>query len=110
MDGCSTTGIKRLTRIEILDHDHPGLADQLREWFLQGIPVRKIPPLVLEKYNLRVSDTHVARFRRRHWVRELDLAREKRIEAFIEQELAHGPRRRSVMNPSRRGRKVAGNV
>ncbi len=110
MDGCSTTGIKRLTRIEILDHNHPGLADQMREWFLQGIAVRKIPPLVLEKYNLRVSDTHVARFRRRRWVRELETAREKRIEAFIEQELARGPRRSVLANPSRRGRKAAGNA
>ncbi len=113
------TQLKRLTKIEKLDHDYPGLADQLREWFLQGIAVRKIPGLVLEKYQLHISETPVARFRRRRWVREHEMAMQQRIQVLVEEQIAceeakrariRNGRRGIVMNPSRRGRKVALNA
>ncbi len=113
------TQTSRLTKIEMLDHQYPGLADQLRQWFLQGIAVRQIPRLVLEKYELHISETPVARFRRRRWVREQEMAMQQRIQVLVEEQIARdeaaragvrNSRRGIVMNPSRRGRKVALNA
>ncbi len=80
---------RRLTKIEKLDHDYPGLADQVREWFAQGVAVRQVPKLVFAKYNLRITETPVARFRSRRWVQEQELMQEKRIEALIARLYAH---------------------
>lgn len=73
----------RLTKIEKLDYHYPGLADQVREWFAQGVGVRQIPGLLFAKYNLRITETPVARFRTRRWVPEQELIQQKRIEALI---------------------------
>ncbi len=113
------TQTRRLTKIEMLDHQYPGLADQMRQWFLHGIPVRTIPRLVFEKYKLSISATPVARFRRRRWVREHEMAMQQRIQVLVEEQIAceeakrariRNSRRGIVMNPSRRGRKVAPNA
>jgi len=81
--------MKRLTKIEKLDFQFPGLADQLGEWFAQGIGVREIPRLLLEKYNISISATPVAKFRCHFWVPEQEMLREKRLNALAELQAAH---------------------
>ncbi len=75
--------MRRLTKIEKLDHVYPGLADQVREWFAQGVAVRQVPKLVFAKYNLRITEALVASFRSRRWAHEQELMLEKRIDALI---------------------------
>jgi hypothetical protein len=77
------TRTSRLTKIEKLDHDYPGLADQLREWFAQGVAVRQVPRLVFAKYNLRITEAPVASFRSRRWARERELLLDRRIDALL---------------------------
>jgi hypothetical protein len=77
-----------LTRIEILDTQHAGLADDVRKWLTQGITVAKIVTLILEKYQLSLSPGALWRFRCKCWMRELELLREKKITLLAEQEIA----------------------
>ncbi len=79
---------KDLTKVEKLDYQHPGLADSIRDWFLQGISAQQISDLVRERYKLAISKFPIAKFRVKVWVPEQKLLTEKRIEARVAQELA----------------------
>lgn len=77
-----------LTKIEKLDAQYPGLADSIRKWFLQGIPMQEISELLREHYKLAISTFPIAKFRAKRWVPEQRLLREKKIEARAAQEVA----------------------
>lgn len=79
--------MKMLMKIEKLDHQFPGLADSVRNWFAQGISAQKVSDLLREKYKVSVPRTDIAYFRARRWVPELELLREKRIAAQVAQEM-----------------------
>jgi hypothetical protein len=64
--------MKQLTRIEKLDQQYPGLADQVRRWFALGVHVRKVSELLHEHYHVSVPQATVANFRAHRWVRELE--------------------------------------
>ena len=64
---------KYLTKIERLDGSYPGLADQLRTWFAEGVSARKISPMVQSQFALSVDYQVVQRFRSKRWVREREL-------------------------------------
>jgi hypothetical protein len=78
----------RLTTIEKLDQRFPGLADQVRTWFAQGIPAREIAELLGAQYGARASEDAVEYFRSRRWVPEQELLREKKIAALAAQEVS----------------------
>jgi hypothetical protein len=80
--------MKLLSKIERLDQEHPGLADDARKWFAQGISCRKIAALLSDKYQIALTMTPVGRFRCRRWVPEQNLLREKRIELLAAQQIA----------------------
>jgi hypothetical protein len=73
--------MNKLGMVEQLDGIFPGLADQVRMWFLQGVPVRQVPRLLMKQYNVSISATPIARFRTRRWVPEQEIVREKRLTA-----------------------------
>jgi hypothetical protein len=79
---------KTLTKIEILDQQFPGLADQLRQWFCQGVSAEKIAARMFERYQLSVSPTTVGSFRSRRWVREQQLLQKRKIEILAAAEVA----------------------
>jgi hypothetical protein len=80
----------KLTKIERLDQQFPGLADQVRKWFTQGISCEKVGVLLAERYPLAapVSHSTVAAFRSKRWVPEMEMFREKKIAALAAQEVA----------------------
>jgi hypothetical protein len=78
----------RLTKIEELDAQHPGLADQVRNWLAQGVTVARIADLLFDRYHVSLSKHTVGRFRKRRWVPEQDLLRERRVTALVEREVA----------------------
>ena len=80
--------MKRLTKIEKLDQQFPGLADDVRKWFAQGISCEKIAELLFERYQVSLSAAPIGSFRCRRWVPEQDLLQEKRIETLAAQEAA----------------------
>ena len=79
---------KQLTRIERLDAQIPGLAEQVGTWFAQGLPVRRVAVLLFERYHLSLPPRTVGNFRARRWVPEQERLREKRLEALAAQEVA----------------------
>lgn len=80
--------MSKLTKLEKVDQQLPGLADDVRKWFAQGISCTRIAALIAERYPISLSRTPVARFRARRWVPEQERLREKRIELLAAQELA----------------------
>jgi hypothetical protein len=80
--------MKQLTKIEKLDGQFPGLADDVRKWLTRGIFCREIAGLLAEKYPVSVTTGTVGSFRMRRWVPEQELLREKRIEALAAQMVA----------------------
>lgn len=70
-----------MLKIEKLDQRFPGLANQVRQWFNEGVTVRKVEELLALRYNVRVPRPTIGRFRARRWVPERELSREKRITA-----------------------------
>jgi hypothetical protein len=88
---------KRLTKVEELEVRHPGLADQLRVWFSQGIFVRQIPELITEQYKVPVSESAISSFRRKRWVPEQELLREKKLNAIVALEVAREQEIRASM-------------
>ena len=80
----------KLTKIERLDQQFPGLADQVRNWFTQGISCEKVAVLLAERYPLAAPVGHstVGSFRRKRWVGEMELLREKKIAVWAAQEVA----------------------
>ena len=80
--------MKRLTKIEILDQQFPGLADEVRKWFAQGISCKKIAELLFDRYGVSHSNSPVETFRARRWVTEQRLLQEKKIAALVVREIA----------------------
>ena len=78
----------RLTKIEILDAQYPGLADDVRKWFAQGIAATRIVQFLAEKYRVSMSATPIARFRSRRWVPEQRLLQEKRAAVRAAEDVA----------------------
>ena len=77
----------RLTRIEKLDHQYPGLADSVKDWFYQGFSAEKVKDLLHEKYGISVARADIGFFRTERWVPEMELVREKRIAALAAQDM-----------------------
>lgn len=77
-----------VSKIEKLDLQHPGLADDTRKWFSEGTSCQKIVALLGARYQVTVSKTQVARFRCRSWVPEQKLLRLKKLEILAVQEVA----------------------
>jgi hypothetical protein len=73
--------MKTLTKIEKLDQRFPGLADNVRKWFAQGVSAKKIAVLLFQQYQVSLSPTPVGSFRSRRWVPEQELLRERKIAA-----------------------------
>ena len=69
--------MKQLTKIEQLDQQIPGLADQVRMWFDQGMSAHAVRDLLRKQYGVSVSGTLISNFRTKRWARER-LAREAR--------------------------------
>ena len=78
----------RLTMIEKLDAQFPGLADEVRKRFAEGVPAHKIAEQILEKYQVAISASTVSSFRCRRWVPEQKRLQEKRLDALVARELA----------------------
>ena len=77
-----------LTQVEKLDVRFPGLAEQVRAWFDQGIPIRSVSELLLECYGVSVPGTTLGNFRIRRWARDRELLRKKKIAGRAAQEIA----------------------
>ena len=77
-----------LTQVEKFDVRFPGLADQVRAWFDQGIPIRKAAELLLEHYGVSVPGTTLGNFRKRRWAPDRELLRKKKIAGRAAQEIA----------------------
>jgi len=67
----------QLTKIEQLDMQIPGLANQVRMWFDQGVSARAVRELLREQYGVSVSETLISNFRAWRWAPER-LARQAR--------------------------------
>ncbi len=80
--------MKKLTKIEQLDQRFPGLADNVRKWFAQGVSAEKIAALLFERYQVSLSPTPISSFRSRRWVPEQDRVREEKIAAMVALEVA----------------------
>ena len=74
-------------RIEELDQRFPGLADKVRTWFNQGVPVRKVADLLFEQYQVAVPRATVGNFRARCWAPERELANRKRMTQIAIEEI-----------------------
>ncbi len=88
---------KDLTKVEKLDYQHPGLADQLRQWLSQGISSRRIVELVFGRYQVCLSKSAIAYFRKARWVPEQEHLLEKKIEARAAQEVAREQETKAAM-------------
>ncbi len=56
--------MKILTKIEKLDQTFPGLADDVRQWFGQGISAKKITALLFERYQVSLFGNSHQQFSR----------------------------------------------
>jgi hypothetical protein len=93
----------RLTKIEKLDQQFPGLAADVRRWFAQGIPAKKIPPLVAEKYAVLPTKSSITRFRFLRWAPEQRRLQEKRIALLAAREVTREEAVRVAMTRDRPG-------
>jgi hypothetical protein len=89
---------KTLTRIEKLDQEFPGLADDVRKWFSQGISSEKIAVRLFERYTVSLTEAPVSSFRLRRWVPEQRLLMEKKIAAQAAFELEREREVRAAIN------------
>jgi hypothetical protein len=80
--------VKQLTKIEQLDERFPGLADNVRKWFAQGITAEKIVGLLFEQYQVSVTTSPISSFRSRRWAPERERIAEQRIAALVALEVA----------------------
>ncbi len=71
----------RPTHIEALDRRLPGLADAVKAWFNQGVPVRQVVELIRRQYHIAVPRSTLGNFRARRWARDRELRLEKEPEA-----------------------------
>jgi len=78
-----------LTKIEMLDAQFPGLAEQVGQWFAQGVSAIQVAALIFERYQVSVLPGTVSSFRCRRWVPEQKRLREKMIGLRAAQQVAH---------------------
>ena len=97
--------MKRLTKIEKLDQEFPGLAGNVRKWFARGVSCEKIAALLSEQYQISLTPSPVGSFRSRRWVPEQEELREKTIETLAAQEVARCQEITAAMDA-----KIAGEV
>jgi hypothetical protein len=71
--------MKKLTKIEQLDRTFPGLADQVRVWFNQGVTAAMVSDLLREQFGIPVTESAVGAFRARRWEREREFSRQRRM-------------------------------
>jgi hypothetical protein len=69
----------RLTTVERLDADYPGLLTAVRTWFDKGISCEKISALLLANYHVQVKPNTVGYYRSTRWKPEKENTRECRI-------------------------------
>jgi hypothetical protein len=60
----------RLTRVEQLDAQHPGLANDVKKWFSEGLAAGSIAAGVQKKYGVLVRPTTLGRYRNCRWLFE----------------------------------------
>jgi hypothetical protein len=80
--------MKQLTKIEHLDERFPGLADNVRMWFAQGVTVKQIVALLFERYQVSLSTGPISSFRLKRWAPERKRIQEMRISALVALEVA----------------------
>ncbi len=80
--------MKQLTKIEQLDAQFPGLADNVRNWFAQGVTSEQIVALLFEKYQVSLTTSPISSFRNKRWARERERIEEARISALVALEVA----------------------
>lgn len=80
----------KLTKVELLDRQFPGLADQVRRWFVAGHSCVKVAELLRHQYGeaARLGQSTVGSFRVKRWVPEREMLREKKISILAAQEVA----------------------
>jgi hypothetical protein len=69
----------RLTAVERLDAEHPGLERDVKDMFRRGIPERKIPSLLRKEYGVFVPAPQIWKYRKKRWVPSV-----QRIERYTE--------------------------
>ena len=89
--------MSKLTKIEIFDQSIPGLADNVRKWFAQGISARNVSALLFERYQVSIPRSGVGHFRSQRWVPEQELLQEKKIAALAALEVAREQEIRASM-------------
>ena len=89
----------KLSRIELLDHQFPGLADRVRQWFAEGVSCQKIAALLVEQYGAAARTAHsaVGSFRLKRWVPEQRLLQKKKIEILARQQVAQEREMRATL-------------
>lgn len=80
--------MKRLSKIEKLDQQFPGLADKVRVWFNLGLSAPKVADLLRAQYAVSVPRTTIGYFRATRWVRERQLKQQEQIAAQAAQQIA----------------------
>ncbi len=94
--------MKQLTKIEQLDTRFPGLADNVRKWFAQGITSEQIVGLLFEHYQVSVTTSPISSFRSRRWAPERERIEERRIAALVALEVTREQEiRASMVSPLR---------
>ena len=82
----------RLTKIEVLDAEHPGLEDDVCRWLTQGMTAAQVAGRLLEERRLPNLNSAVSAYRKKRWVpmrRRIQKQKEARIvDLELAQELA----------------------
>ena len=89
--------MKQLTKIEQLDQQIPGLADDVRNWFAQGVTSEQIVGLLFEKYQVSVTTSPISSFRNRRWAPERQRIEDQRIAALVALEVVREQEIKSSM-------------
>jgi hypothetical protein len=79
---------RQLTRIEMLDAQYPGLEDDVRRWFTEGLTTAKVAERIREKYGISLPARTVGGFRSTRWAPAQRLLVEKKVEAQAAHEVA----------------------
>ncbi len=80
--------MKKLTKIERFDQRIPGLADQVKVWFDQGVTALRVSELLRQQYSIPVTESTAGSFRTRRWVPEQDRLCEQRLATLADAEIS----------------------
>jgi hypothetical protein len=94
----NSLAMKQPTKIEQLDKQIPGLANQVRVWFDQGVSAHAVRDLLRKQYGVSVSETLISNFRAWRWARErlerqarqTDVAATSEFERLLEMKRSSG--------------------